>query len=626
MAEYSIPREQHNPWLIRVPILLILGIVMLVGLLAAFAAGVQMAYGSTVMPGVRVNGMALGGLNREQAITALQDSFVYDDEAVFTFRHDDDFWQFFAKDLGVTLDAGATADRALSAGRSGSPLTNMAEQISIWLNGRNIAPVVSYDQNVAVEQLTAIANQINRPAQNAALTINGIFVETTPATIGQTVDLQTTINELNNAILRLDTGGEIPLTIKTDVPLVTTEAVEAAAARAQAAISSPVTIIASGPDGQALGPWSAMPHQIGELLTKSAVFNGDGTVSYQIDVNVEVFRTFLENLAPNLSAESQNGRFHFNDDTRQLELFQAAINGRELNVDETLKRLEAAIFNPDPNARQVPVAFNYVLPDYHDGITAAELGITELISRGTTYYTGSTANRIQNIIESAQRFDGIIIAPGEEFSYNDILGDINPEQGFVEGFVIVGGRTVRGVGGGVCQVSTTAFQAAFYAGYPITERWAHGYRVGYYERGEGVGMDAAIYQGDPALNERSLDLRFVNDTPYHLLIETSIFPGEDAVEFRFYSTNPGRQVVKRGPSVQNVTAPRETLYQSNPNLSIGQERWLDWPAEGAYVEVERVILNPNGDETDSTRFRTQYQPWGAVVEVAPGDPRLGTPS
>ena len=186
MAEYSIPREQHNPWLIRVPILLILGIVMLVGLLAAFAAGVQMAYGSTVMPGVRVNGMALGGLNREQAITALQDSFVYDDEAVFTFRHDDDFWQFFAKDLGVTLDAGATADRALSAGRSGSPLTNMAEQISIWLNGRNIAPVVSYDQNVAVEQLTAIANQINRPAQNAALTINGIFVETTPATIGQT--------------------------------------------------------------------------------------------------------------------------------------------------------------------------------------------------------------------------------------------------------------------------------------------------------------------------------------------------------------------------------------------------------------------------------------------------------
>jgi vancomycin resistance protein YoaR len=268
------------------------------------------------------------------------------------------------------------------------------------------------------------------------------------------------------------------------------------------------------------------------------------------------------------------------------------------------------------------VAFDYVLPQYHDHVTAAELGITELVSEATTYYTGSTANRIQNIIESARRFDGIMIAPGAEFSYNDILGDISPEDGFVEGFVIVGGRTVRGVGGGVCQVSTTAFQAAFYAGYPITERWAHGYRVGYYERGEGVGMDAAIYQGDPALNERSLNLRFVNDTPYHLLIETSIYPGEDAVQFRFYSTNPGRQVVKQGPSIQNIVPPRPTLYQPNPDLRAGQERWLDWPAEGAYVEVNRVILDHNGNEVDRTRFRTQYQPWGAVVEVAPGDPRL----
>lgn len=623
MATYSASETSYNPWLIRVPILFIIGVIMLAGLLAAFAAGVQMVYGSAIMPGVRVNGVALDGMNRTQAIAALEDSFTYDDEAVFTFRHENKFWQFTAGELGVTFDTGATADRALAAGHSGSPLTNLAEQISIWMNGRSIAPVVSYDQNVALEHLNTIAAEINRPAQNASLTINGIFIETTPATIGQTVDVKATLNTLDVAILRLDTGGEIPLVIKEDIPLVLD--VEAAAAKARAAVSAPVTIIADGPAGQTVGPWSAMPNQIGELLVKTPVYNGDGTVSYDVGINVEVFRAFLENLAPSVATEPRNGKFHFNDDTRELELFESATNGRVLDVDETLLRLEAAIFNPDPNARQVPVAFDYVLPKYHDNLTAAELGITEMVSQATTYYSGSTASRIQNIIEAARRFDGVMIAPGEEFSYNEILGNISPEDGFVEGFVIVGGRTVKGVGGGVCQVSTTAFQAAFYAGYPITERWAHGYRVGYYERGEGVGMDAAIYQGDPLLGESSLDLRFVNDTPYHLLIETAIYPAQDAVQFRFYSTNPGRQVVKRGPSIQNVQPARPTTYQVNNNLSVGQELWLDWPAEGAYVEVERLILDTNGNQIDSTRFRTQYQPWGAVVEVAPGDPRLNQP-
>jgi vancomycin resistance protein YoaR len=620
MATYSA--TETNPWLIRIPILVILGIAMLAGLLAAFAAGVQMVYGSAVMPGVRVNGVDLGGMNRMQAITALENSFSYDDEAVFTFRHEDKFWQFTAGELGVAFDTGATADRALAAGHSGSPLTNLAEQISIWLNGRSIAPVVRYEQTIALEHLNAIAAEINRPAQNAALDINGIFIETSPATIGQTVDVQTTLNALDNAILRLDTGGEIPLLIQEDLPLVID--VEAAAAKARAAVSGPLTIIADSSDGQTIGPWSAMPHQIGELLTKTPIYNGDGTVTYDIGINVEVFRSFLENLAPSVAAAPRDGKFHFNEDTHDLELFESATNGRALDIDETLLRLQAAIFNSDPNARQVPVAFDYILPRYHDHVTAAELGITEMVSQATTYYSGSTASRIQNIIEAARRFDGVMIAPGEEFSYNKLLGNISPEDGFVEGFVIAGGRTVRGVGGGVCQVSTTAFQAAFYAGYPITERWAHGYRVGYYERGEGTGMDAAIYQGDPLLGESSLDLKFVNDTPYHLLIETAIFPGQDAVQFRFYSTNPGRQVVKRGPTIQNITPARPTTYQVNNDLSAGQERWLDWPAEGAYVEVERLILDTNGNQIDSTRFRTQYQPWGAVVEVAPGDPRLAS--
>ncbi len=93
------------------------------------------------------------------------------------------------------------------------------------------------------------------------------------------------------------------------------------------------------------------------------------------------------------------------------------------------------------------------------------------------------------------------------------------------------------------------------------------------------------------------------------------------MQFRFYSTNPGRQVVKEGPVIRDVTSALPTRYEINPDLTGGQELWVDWPAEGAYVEVTRRILDANGVETRRDSIRSQYQPWGAIVQVAAGDPR-----
>jgi vancomycin resistance protein YoaR len=99
-----------------------------------------------------------------------------------------------------------------------------------------------------------------------------------------------------------------------------------------------------------------------------------------------------------------------------------------------------------------------------------------------------------------------VIAPGEEFSFNRYLGTISETDGYEVGLIIFGGRTIEGVGGGICQVSTTMFQTAFYAGFPVTERWEHGYMVGYYGDGEGQGMDATVYSP-------IVDLKFINNTP-----------------------------------------------------------------------------------------------------------------
>jgi vancomycin resistance protein YoaR len=413
--------------------------------------------------------------------------------------------------------------------------------------------------------------------------------------------------------MQLNTGAELPLVVNETPPTVWNA--EDAAARVEIALSSPVTLIADAPDGSTLGPWTASIDQIAALLSVQLVANSDGTQRYDVTVDMSAFQDYLEELAPGLLTTPRNARFHFNESTHQLEVIESSVSGRTLDVAGTLARLEEGIFST--GNRTVPMAFQYAAPAFPDTITASELGITQLVSESTTLYTGSTRNRISNIIEAASRFDGLIIGPHQEFSFNSLLGDISTETGFVQGKVIFGGRTVDGVGGGVCQVSTTAFRAAFMAGFPIIERNSHGYRVGFYELNSGPGLDAAIFQPEA-------DFRFLNDTDYHLLIETSVYPANNSIQFRLYSTNPGRQVTIEGPVVRNVTTPLPTVFEVNADLQGGVSQQVDWAAEGADVIVTRIIRDASGNELDQDELFTHYEPWAAVVQVAPGDPRLAT--
>jgi vancomycin resistance protein YoaR len=605
------PPTAVNPWIIRLPILFVSGAVLFTAALAALVIAFQMRYAGKIVPGVSVFGTDLSGQTAAEAAQTLDNLFTYDDAAVFTFRYGDRFWQYTAAELGVHFDAEATAAEALAAGHSGSLAADMAAQASLWLNGRSIAPVVRFDQQPARDRLQAVARELDQPPLNAQLFVSGQLVTTTPGQIGRTLDVDAALAALESAVLELNTGAEIALTVRETPPALFD--VEAAAAKVRAALSGPLTLIADAPNGGTLGPWTAGVEQIAALLTVRLVEDDSGS-RYEVAFNAEAFRSYLEGLAPGLLAVPKDARFRFNDETRQLEVIASGSNGRRLDVDETLRRMEAAVF--DPANRIVPLAFVYDLARYHNSLTAAELGITQLVGEATTYYAGSTQSRKDNIFVALSRFDGLMIGPGEEFSFNTHLGDISPETGFVQGKIIYGGRTIDGVGGGVCQVSTTVYRAALAAGFPITERYSHGYRVGFYEQNNfPPGLDAAIFQP-------TADFRFKNDTPYHLLIETSVIPGQDAVQFRLYSTNPGRQVVMEGPVIRNMTPPPPPIYEANSAIPPGQSLQVDWAKEGADVTWTRIILDASGREIRRDTIYTHYQPWGAVVQVAPGDARL----
>ena len=374
-----------------------------------------------------------------------------------------------------------------------------------------------------------------------------------------------------------------------------------------------VTFLIPAEVGADAGPWVAQPLSIENMLRIERIDHEDGTAELEVSVTLEQARDFLVGLSEELDRSPQNARFIFNDQTRQLEVIESSVNGRSLDIETSLVRFPDAVFSDTD--RTVPLSFVEVVPTVNNNATGEELGIVEMVQESTTFYVGSTAARRANIQVAAARFHGIVIPPGEEFSFNEWLGDVSPEEGFEQALIIVGNQTITGVGGGVCQVSSTVFQAAFYGGFPILERYPHGYRVGYYEVGEGPGMDATVYS--PVV-----DFRFLNDTPYHLLLETYVRPASSEITFRFYSTSMGRRVVKEGPIIRNQEAPPPPIYRANPNFAPGQVEQVDYAVGGAEVFVYRTVYQGDEVVVDREEFYSRYIPWPAQFQVSPDDPRI----
>jgi vancomycin resistance protein YoaR len=336
---------------------------------------------------------------------------------------------------------------------------------------------------------------------------------------------------------------------------------------------------------------------------------------YQIRLDEAAITTWLEPLGPLLETEPANARFIFNDDTRLLEVLENSVPSRHLNVAATVEQILAHATTDD---RQVPLVIEWIKPLVNEDATGEELGITELVAVGKTQFTGSSDVRVHNVAVAASRFHGIVISPGATFSFNQYLGDVSEETGFEEGLIIFGGRTIKGVGGGVCQVSTTAFQAAFYAGFPVMERTPHGYRVGYYEHGEGPGMDATVFYPE-------VDFKFVNNTPYHLLIETYTNEAAQTLTFKFYSTGDGRTVEKADTQIYDVIPHPPDLYLEDPDLAAGEIEQVDWSADGANVLVTRMVRNADGSVLREDNFFSHYLPWQAIFHYGPGTEGIPTP-
>jgi vancomycin resistance protein YoaR len=625
------PRAPALPlslWLIRLAYTSAAVIAILLSLGVMGVALFQLDYQGRIYPGVRAWGLDLSGLTPSQAALALASAFDYPQTPAFIFRDGDRAWTATPAELGLAFDLASTVNAAYRVGRSGQWPADWIAQFEAWYFGTQVSPVAVYEQSRTLDYLAGIAQDVYREAREASLATDGTSVTTAPGQIGRQLDVTAAALAVREQILRLG-AGEVALKVIETPPLVLDASQQAAAA--EAILSQPLILLIENPvPGEDPGPWTIDRQTLAGMLHIRRVQDNPNSARFEVGLDPAALRAYLEPLAPQLAREARNARFIFNDDTRQLEVLEPSLNARRLDIDATTARINDELLK---GAHTVPLVFQSTPPAVASEMTGEQLGITQLVVSVSTSFAGSTAERVKNIKLASARFHGLLIAPNATFSFDDNLGDVSLDAGYAEALIIYGGRTIRGIGGGVCQVSSTVFRAAYFGGYPIVERSSHAYRVGYYER-NGTWLAADGRSGawsDPGLDATVfaplVDFKFLNDTPYWLLMEVYVNEQSGRLTWKFYSTWDGRQVTVSRAQVENVIPHPEPLYEEDPALPTGEIKQVDYAADGADVTVYRAITRDGVRLNEGERpLYTKYQPWRAIYHYGPGTEGIPTPA
>lgn len=609
-TEYSVALYRSIYVISQVVISLVFGAIIFILLVGGLIAAYEYYFTDQVFPGVSVAGVDLSGLDRQQANALLSQKSDYPERGRILFRDGERIWLASPMELGFVLDLESSINAGFKIGRQGNLLTRFQEQFDSLYHGKTIAPLYVFNANVAEEYLQNIALEIDQPTIEASLRLEGVEVVVQDSQVGRTLEIWETIEALTDQLQSLQ-DGEVPLVI-TETPPVITD-VKEQVSLARQILSAPLILSVPNPDEHDNGPWTFPPKTIAEMMTIKRVNSPEGDY-YQVNLDAGLLHDFLIDISPLFVREKQNARMIFNDETRQLEVLESASIGRQLDIDGTIQTINDQLMAGD---HHVSLQMIYLEPDIVDDVTAEELGIRELVGEATSYFYGSSRERLQNIRTASSRFHGLMVPPGATFSMAEALGTISLDEGYAEALIIYAGRTIQGVGGGVCQVSTTLFRTIFFSGYPIVERHPHAYRVRFYEQTPDGRYDASLAGMDAAVYVPVVDVKFKNDTPHWLLMETYVRADGNALTWKFYSTSDGRTVEWSSTGLRNIKPPPDPLYEENPELKEGEIKQVDWAVEGAEVTVTRNVLR-DGEVYITDTIHTRYLPWRAVYQYGPG--------
>jgi vancomycin resistance protein YoaR len=555
-----------------------------------------------ISPGVTALGVSVGGMSRDEAIAHLQPGVqqLLDRPLDISASETDQVWHTTARDLGLRLAPDELVGAAYQIGRDGNPLARLGEQLDAFSRGRAISVDSTTDVAALDSALGGVAAQVNRVPVDAHLSLGKDgAIQSSSAQAGLAVDIAASREEVTSAL-----GGSnesVQLVMNSVPPAIGDDQLQAARDQLNHLL---------GPDADALTltfgdtSWRMEHADVAKLVSLSG-----GTKPGQpavVNLDDKALATWAAKVAKDVDQPVQDARFAFNGGN--LKVLRPSKQGRTVDQAGLVKAVHDALL---AGATSVDAPVTTVDPTVTSD-DPQSLGITELIDRGSTSFAGSVPEKKHNIQLAAERLNGVVVAPGATFSFNQAVGPTTLDAGFQWGFGITTGNngplTVPSVAGGICQVATTLFQPVFWSGYQLEERYWHLYWIPAYTSRGVVGLDVTVD------SDSGLDFKWTNTTSNYILIQSDT--DDSNIYFGLYGKKPPWTVKVDDAVISNRTPPDpKPIAQEEPTLAWGRNLVVETARDGFDAEVVRHVIPNDGSKSRDLDLKSDYQPARTVTLV-----------
>lgn len=539
--------------------------------------------------GVDLRGTELGGLTEAQVAEVLADWSEDRHASPLEVRHGETSVELVPRDAGLTVDAEATRAAVMDVGHEGGWRERARERLGALLHGVTVEPIFRVDEQRFQLEADTLALAFEELPKDARLLLTEDGPRASASEEGLSLRRDALQESLLAALGQGMTSIEAPLEVLE--PRVTTETARAAMEAAKVAFSRPLVLRFQDLSFELSGE---------QLATMAGVPEGEGEPT-ALTFDTEKGRQVLEELLAPVRKPAVDAKLRPVRGEKNLDVTPSK-SGVEIDWDSLFRDLGRLATNP--NAGYVPVPTLRSEPKVST-TDALALGMRREVSSFTTYFNASSTARAGNIRQVAKLLDGTIVHPGETFSFNESVGPRTKAAGFDEAPVIVGGVLTPGVGGGICQVSTTLFNAVFFAGLPVVERKPHSFYIDHYP----LGRDATVSYG-------TVDFKFRNDSDRPLLISAQA--AENSVEITLAASSWERTVEYETAAKERLRPPQTTSSSPrrlrDPSLASG-EQVLEEGVPGRETTVTRVVKDADGQVLLRDEFPSVYAPKDYVLRV-----------
>jgi vancomycin resistance protein YoaR len=560
---------------------MVLAAVLLVVVAIVAASIVYAGSPGTLARGITIDGVAVGGLSSADAIKKLQRRSLAALGAPVSFVAGGRTFELEAADIGLRPDWSAEVAAARAEGDGFAPVRGF-RRLKLRLFGDDVAARATYSRPKLRSALERFAKRVDMPHREAAVALRGLRPVIVPARAGRVLDQDAAAAAVVAALSSSSRGATVKLPMKVDEPKVTAPMLTGALAKARTMVSAPL-VLTLGPTRYRLPRW-----RLATLLNLPS----DGATRVRIGgPGADAYFKRLRNVVDTPARDAQ-----FVVTTGGITI-RPSVDAQVLDVEKTAKAMLAAGLRRVD--RIAPIAVS-TQPAERTTADARAMGITGVVGSYTTSY-GGVPNRLYNVQLVARLIDNTLIAPGKEFSFNGTTGERGPDKGFRIAPVIINGELQNALGGGVCQVSTTVFNAAYESGLPITSRTNHALYISHYPQGR-----------DATVNYPDIDLKFVNDTDHWLLLRT--FASSSTLTVNLYGTPQDRRVETETAALR-TTGPVPMKKVKDPTLLKGKQVIEETGAPPRATSVTRKVYDADGKLLQENTWYSSYQGEKQVVRV-----------